>query len=362
MILQRRDKFSIIILLSVVVFATCLLNFGCSKNIPLSKLSLAMATPSPLESANPALLDIASTDEGESAGLKETYDSMRVEARHKRRTYLIGPGDILHLKVWMREDLSKDGVVRDDGTFFVPLAGNMKAEGKTVTDFQAELTQALAEYLRGPQVDLEITTYNSKFFYLIGQVREPGHYAITATTTVMQAITTGKGFTDKANLGQAYLIHKNQIVPVDFIALFEKGRMENNLHLDDGDVIFVPSVEYARVYVLGEVLRPSAVPVKTGRISVVEAVAMAGGFNETTALKSNIKIIRGEISNPQVYTLNFMEVLKGNTADAAVLQPGDIVYVPSSGITKWDRVMGQILPSMSRIVVDAAAIDAMTNR
>jgi len=353
---------SVVLTMTIILFGLFFSIFGCAKGIPLSELGFVKSTPYPIESKSPALTDIAAKEDKESEGLKDTYDNMLVKERIKRRTYLIGPGDVLRLKVWMREDLSKEGVVQDDGAFFVPLAGNLKAEGKTVTDFQKELTEALAEYIRSPQVDIEIHTYNSKFFYLIGQIREPGHYPITASTTVMQAITTGKGFTDKANLGQAYLIHKNQIVPVDFVALFEKGRMENNIHLDDGDVIFIPNVEFARVFVLGEVLRPSAVPVRTRNISVSEAISMAGGFNEVTAYKSNIKIIRGDLANPQVFTLNYTEVLKGNIADIPVLQPGDIVYVPSSGIAKWDRVMGLILPNLSRLVVDAAAIDSLTNR
>jgi polysaccharide export outer membrane protein len=137
--------------------------------------------------------------------------------------------------------------------------------------------------------------------------------------------------------------------------------MENNVHLDDGDVIYVPSIDYARVYVLGEVLRPMAVPVRTGRISLAEAVAEAGGFNETTAYKSQIKIIRGGMADAQVFTVNFNDMVKGKVPDYAMLKPGDIVYVPSSGLAKWDRVMGLIMPSLSRIIIDAAAINAMTN-
>ena len=134
------------------------------------------------------------------------------------------------------------------------------------------------------------------------------------------------------------------------------------LRLEDGDVVYIPSIDISRVYVLGEVLRPAAVPIRTGKITVAEAIAEAGGFNEITAYKSAIKIIRGSLYNPEVYTLNFKEVIKGKQADLAVLKPGDIVYVPSSGLTKWDRVLGQILPSLSRIVVDATAIDSLTNR
>jgi polysaccharide biosynthesis/export protein len=301
-------------------------------------------------------------DEADSAALKAAVGQMQQDESQRRRTYRIGPEDVLRVTVWMREDLSKEGKVKDDGTFFVPLIGNQQAEGRTVAEFQQQLTVAMTEYLRRPQLDVEIIQYQSKVFYLAGQIREPGVYPIKATTTLMEAVSSGKGFTDKANLGDAYLIHNRQVVPVDFQGVFKGGRLEGNLHLDDGDVIYVPSMETTRVYVLGEVLRPAAVPIRGGKITLAEAIAEAGGFNNVSAYTKGIKVIRGNLSDPRVYTIDFTETLRKGRGMVAFLEPGDIVFVPASGLAKWDRVMGQILPSLSRIVVDAAAIDAISNR
>ena len=336
----------------LLIVLLCLCVFSCTPKKPL-------ATDPGQTAVDPE--DFTEEDEAGAEQFKQQIEKMRVEVKQSRRTYVLGPGDIVRLTVWMHEDLSKEGVIRDDGTYHVHLAGNVKAEGMTVTEFQTYVTDKLAEYVQKPQVDAEIVTYNSKFFYLIGQLREPGLYPITATTTVMEAISRGKGFTEKANLGEAYLIHNKEIVPVDFVSLFKKGQMENNIHLDDGDVIYVPNMEISRVYVMGEVLRPTAVPIRTGRISLAEAISVAGGFNETTAYKSAIRIIRGDFSNPEVLEVNFNDIVKGKAVDYVYLKPGDIVYVPASGLAKWDRVMGLILPSLSRLVVDAAAIDSLTN-
>ena len=339
-----------IFLLSILI-CSCVF-FSCTSKKP-------PATGPGQAAVNPE--DFTEEDAAGAEQFKQQIEQMRVEVKQKRRTYLLGPGDIIKLTVWMHEDLSKEGVIRDDGTYHVHLVGNVNTEGMTVTQFQATVTKALAEYVQKPQVDAEIITYNSKFFYLVGQLREPGLYPITATTTVMEAISQGKGFTEKANLGEAYLIHNKDIVPVDFVSLFKSGRMENNIHLDDGDVIYVPSTDISRVYVMGEVQRPAAVPVRTGRISLAEAISEAGGFNETTAFKSAIRIIRGNFTNPEVLEVNFNDIVKGKAVDYVYLKPGDIVYVPASGLAKWDRVMGLILPSLSRLVVDAAAIDSLTN-
>lgn len=284
------------------------------------------------------------------------------DARRHRHTYKIGPDDVLRLVVWQREDLSKEGVVRDDGAFFVALAGNVPVAGLSVAEAQDAVRDALAQYLRDPQVDLEIKEYRSQKFFASGQFRTPGSYPIRGTTTVLEAVSDAGGVNDTGNLGGAYLVREGRVVPIDFIALFTRGELAYNIPLADGDMLYVPSIQQSRVYVLGEVLRPSGVPVRTGRITLSQAIADAGGFNEPTADKRGIRVIRGGLGAGKVIEINYDDILKGKRVDLMALEPGDIVYVPASGLAKWDRVLGQILPNLSRIVVDAAAIDAMGAR
>ena len=126
-------------------------------------------------------------------------------------------------------------------------------------------------------------------------------------------------------------------------------------------MIFLPSIDDAKVFVLGEVNHAMSVPMLHRRMTLSEAIAEAGGFNEITAYKRGIKIIRGGLANPQVFTVNYEDILRGRRPDVAYLRNGDIVFVPAGGLTKWDRVLGQLLPNLSRIVVDAAAVDSLTH-
>ena len=291
--------------------------------------------------------------------LAATLKDMVESARRERHTYKIGPDDVLRLNIWMRPDLSKDGVVRDDGTFFVPLAGNVPVTELSLAQAQEAIRQALSKYVREPQVDLEIKEYRSQLFFANGLFMRPGSYPIRGTTTVLEGISDAGGIAENGNLQGAYLVRRGEVVPIDFVSLFTAGAMSQNIPLADGDLIYVPSIQTARVYVLGEVLRPTGVPVRTGKITLGQAIADAGGFNETTAYKRGVRIIRGGLAGGEVTEVNFQDVIKGKRPDLMLLEPGDIVYVPASGLAKWDRVMSQILPNLSRIVVDAAAIDAM---
>lgn len=296
---------------------------------------------------------------GEQA-IREQAVSLVDRQRQRRQDYRLGPEDQLRITVWSRPDLSKETRIRPDGILFIPLVGNITAAGMTVAELQDYITSHLSRVLRNPQVDIEIIEYASKVYYLLGQVVKPGMYPVTATTNVLEGIAVGGGPTEKANLGGAYLIRDGVVVPINFYSLLEQGDMSQNLMLADGDIIYVPSIENARVYVLGEVNSPAAVPMRSSRMRLSEAIAAAGGFNETTAYKRGVKIIRGGLSEPKVYTVNYDDILRGRRPDIAFLRNGDIVFVPASGLTKWDRVLGQLLPNLSRIVVDAAAVDALT--
>lgn len=321
--------------------------------------SPAAQTAAPPVSADEAWWTAQAAPE-EEAALREKAKGMVEHLRARRGEYLLGAEDLIRITVWNKPDLSKETRIRPDGSVFVPHVGNIAAEGVTVAALQQTLTEKLQRVIRDPQVDVEIVEYASKVYYVFGQVIKPGMYPIKASTTLLEAVATASGPTEKANLASACLIREGLVVPIDFYGLFERGDVSQNLLLADGDVIYLPNVDDAKVYVLGEVNAAAAVPMRSRRLTLSEAIAQAGGFNEITAYKRGIKIIRGTLANPKVYTVNYDEILRGKKPDVAFLQNGDIVYVPAGGLTKWDRVLGQLLPNLSRIVLDAASIDSLT--
>jgi polysaccharide export outer membrane protein len=117
----------------------------------------------------------------------------------------------------------------------------------------------------------------------------------------------------------------------------------------------IVSVHADRVFVLGEVRTPSAVPV-VGSTSAMQAIAQAGGFNEEFAGKDRIRVIRaGPDGKPIVIAMNGESVLRGQAAPVMV-QPGDVVYVPPSGLTNWARTLNQALGPISTFLGGAGVI------
>ncbi len=139
----------------------------------------------------------------------------------------------------------------DDGTFFVSLAGNVPVADLSLAEAQETIKQALSKYIRDPQVDLEIKEYRSQIFFANGLFTRPGSYPIRGTTTILEGVSDAGGIAENGNLQGAYLVRKGEVVPIDFVSLFTRGAMSQNIPLADGDLIYVPSIQTARVYVLG---------------------------------------------------------------------------------------------------------------
>jgi len=110
--------------------------------------------------------------------------------------------------------------------------------------------------------------------------------------------------------------------------------------------INVTAIHSDRIFVVGEVTTPQAVPL-TGPTTLLQAIAQAGGFQNEFAEKTRVRIIRkGPGDQPVVTCVNAAAVLAGRVPDPAMSR-GDIVFVPARGVTRWDRTLGQILAPFS---------------
>lgn len=123
--------------------------------------------------------------------------------------YTLGPGDKLRITVFGEETLTGEYGVTGAGDVSFPLIGNIKVEGRTVEDLQADLTAKLgAGYLADPRVSAEIIDYRP--YYILGEVARPGQYQYSVGLTIEQAIAAAGGFTYRANDNRVFLKRATQ--------------------------------------------------------------------------------------------------------------------------------------------------------
>ncbi len=272
-------------------------------------------------------------------------------------TYRIGPRDILTITVWDHPELTIPAgqfrsaetaghLVNESGDLFYPYVGLVRAAGKTVDELRRVLTRDLATYIENPQLDVRVAAYRSQKVYVVGEVKQPGVLPITdVPLTVVEAINRSGGVNLTSDMTNVTMSRDGRTYRVDLLALYEHGDVSQNHRLQDGDVLNVPDLQQNKVFVLGEVLKPSSQLINKGRLSLAEALSDSGGVNPLTASAKRIYVIRGGQERSEIFHLNARSPDALLLADRFPLIPRDVIYVDSAGITRWNRFLEKILPA-----------------
>jgi polysaccharide export outer membrane protein len=281
---------------------------------------------------------------------------------HRSITYHLGAGDVVSISVYLHPDLSvpQPGMastgligtlVSNDGNIQLPLLGVVHVAGMTTKQLQAHLTTLYARYIIDPKVSVQLQVTHSIRYYLLGQFTKPGLVYSDRPLNVLEAMALGGSVNlAQANLRSAYVVQDGRKLPVNFHRLIVAGDLQQNIPLQTGDTVVVPSVSTMRAYVFGAVVTPGAVPFVNGRLSLLQALSDAGMNvnNLTIARLSEIRIIRSEGATGQFYVVNARRILEGKAAPF-YLKSGDIVFVPQTDISSWNQALQLLLPSLQAI-------------
>lgn len=122
--------------------------------------------------------------------------------------YRLGAGDQLRITVFNEAELTGQYVVGSQGMISYPLVGDVRAAGLTIVEFTENLRQSLLEFIRSPNVSVEIMNYRP--FFILGEVQRPGTYPYSANLTVLNAVATAGGFTYRANRSRVFIRHAGE--------------------------------------------------------------------------------------------------------------------------------------------------------
>ena len=158
------------------------------------------------------------------------------------KTYLIGPEDVLRIEVFRDNDLSRAVSVRPDGKITMPLVGDLQAEGLTPERLNAQLKEALAQFINSPEVAVSVLAVNSKSFSITGKVNRVGRVPLVTPMRVFDAINLSGGFQEFANQKKIQIVRPGS-KPLyfnykDFLKN-KKEAIDQNIWLENGDTIVV---------------------------------------------------------------------------------------------------------------------------
>jgi polysaccharide biosynthesis/export protein len=282
--------------------------------------------------------------------------------------YAIGAGDVLQIVVWDHPELAQavggtqsqasprpgdpfSGFVIDQsGDLTFPYAGTMHVAGLRPEEVQRRLEAALARYFVKPQVTVRMASYRAHEVYVDGEVRNPGVIAVNdVPMSLYEAISRAGGFADTADQSDIVLVRGGESYRLNLTDMVASGLSPSRLYLKPGDMLRVVARDENDVYVMGEVNKPmSAIPNRTGRITLADAIAQAGSVNSSTADAAQMFVIRGALNDkPQVFHLDGRSPVAMLVAKEFDLQPKDVVYVDGNGLVRFNRVLTLLIPAIN---------------
>jgi polysaccharide export outer membrane protein len=158
--------------------------------------------------------------------------------------YTLNAGDTLDISVWKEDQLTKTVIVRPDGKFSYPLAGEITAVGHTVAQIQKEIATRLTKYMPEPAASVSVKALDGCRVYIIGQVSKPGSFVMNPRMTVLQALSLAGGMTPFASTNDILVLRGTGTAQTTLSFHYgevSKGRaLTQNVLLEAGDVVIVP--------------------------------------------------------------------------------------------------------------------------
>ncbi|WP_373766312.1 polysaccharide export protein [Glaesserella sp.] len=287
--------------------------------------------------------------------------------------YVVGIGDVLNVTVWDHPELTtpagsyrsaaeSGNQVHANGTIFYPYVGNIKVAGLTVGQIRERLTSRLANYIVSPQVEVSVVSYKSQKTYITGEVKTPGQQFISnIPLTLLDAINKAGGLADNADWHNVKITRNGRDEVVSLEALIQRGDLTQNRLLTDGDIVHVPSNDTQKVFVVGEVTQPQFLTINRNGMTLMEAISASGGIDKLSADATGIFVIRAHRGQPKftqldngqsietiadIYQLDVTNPTSYILGTDFFLKPYDVVYVTTAPVTRWNRVISQVVPTI----------------
>ena len=248
-------------------------------------------------------------------------------SQDKPASLRLGVGDLVELTVYDVPDLTGKTRVSSNGDLYCALIGPTHVAGLTTEEAAKLIQERLSAFLKDPYVSLFVTEYASQGASLLGEVSKPGVYPVMGEQHLFDLISAAGGLSERAGQSMTLTHRSDPDQPITLpLSRNLSDHPESNVKVFPGDTLVVSKADI--VYVVGDVAHPSGLLMNANGITVLEAVAMAGGTSRTAKLNST-KILHKGPGGMTETPVQLKKILRAQAPDLS-LQANDILVVPSS--------------------------------
>lgn len=275
--------------------------------------------------------------------------------------YRLAPFDVLSIYLWAYPEITpptntinnteaakSNGYQLDANGFIeLPLVGRYKASGKTVSQINKELRQQFSRFLTQPDVIVRVLSYEGRSFSVQGNVTRGGQFYLTnQPMSVYTALGLAGGINANGDNTTIQLIRDGVTYQLDPIKLEKSGLSLHNLLIQAKDTIYVANKENQKIYVMGESGKNQPLNLREQGMSLSDALGESLGVNSYSASAKRVYVVRSNPSTQEttLYLIDLSNLGNFGLANQFPMHRNDIVYVDATGLTRWQRVINQVLP------------------
>jgi polysaccharide biosynthesis/export protein len=322
--------------------------FSCGRSLFALALSLVSAgefkawaqqspASSPVENATPALpagqplsQAAAGTVPNNAQTAKPSSPESTAQDSSSSSMLKLGTGDLLEVSVYNVPELSTKARVGSSGDVYLPLIDYVHVADLSVEEAQTVIQKRLEDggFVRSPHVTIFVDESESQGVTIIGEVARPGIYPALGDRKLYDLISAAGGFSSTAGRKVSIIRQHSQSPPITVnLPRNLADDLQDNIEIQPGDTITVPRAPV--IYVVGDVGHPAGLLVDNGSLTVLQALALAGGPNHTAQM-GGTRIIRKGPNGMTETRVPLKKMLEAKVPDVT-LQADDILFVPLSG-------------------------------
>lgn len=278
---------------------------------------------------------------------------------HRSSEYRLSPGDVLSIQFWAYPELTPPiagqnsnqvlgFTIDQNGSVYLPLIGKIRLADKTLTVVNQLLKTRYSKYLKHPDVIARVLAYEGQRYFVNGQVEKSGQYNLnTQPISLYTALSAAGGIkVESGDNASIQLIRHGRSYELNIFELEKQGFSPHNLLIQPNDTIFVGTKQNQKLYVLGEANKTKSLEIREQGMTLSDVLGESEGINPLSASAAKIYVMRTDLQSKQstVYHLNLMDFGNFGLANQFKMQKNDIVYIDATGLTRWQRIVGQIVP------------------
>lgn len=294
----------------------------------------------------------------------ENSNSVSSLFHQQQNIYRLTAGDVLSIQLWAYPEITppiQDATnikavgypIDPNGNVQLPLVGSVRIAGKTLAETNRFLRSQFARYLKHPDVVVRVLSYEGRRYFVNGQVMKSGQYTLNdQPISIYTALGQAGGIDTKTgDTTNIQLIRNGQTYNLNSIQLEKQGRSLHNLLIQANDTIYVNTKQDQKLYVMGESNKSQALALREQGMTLSDVLGESEGISPYSASAARIYVMRTDLNTKQstIYHLNLSSLGNLALANQFPMQKNDIVYIDATGLTRWQRIMNQIVPFSSAL-------------